>query len=661
MEPYRLRIIPGRWTSRLATSIVALAFFTIFFASHNACAQTGGTSSDGTNVTWPHTLTLGFGGALNVNSQLSGTAGTGDSAGGDPYFNYGYTSGSTQINPEFHILAEIPFATNWMFAPRIAYNNRSLSWNQQSTPANGQKEDLLLSIADIGADLLAKYSFSNFHVMGGLTFSVPIQAISYTNGTNDSGKTVTGNLPSYSKFLAGIKVGAGYDIPMNSDNTIWLSPEAFFNFPLGNYASNDGFVVNPATISLGVSLKFALAKPEPPPPPLAPISATITVHGVNPDGSPTNDLVSPQQAIHNRSSVPLLPYIFFDEGSSVIPSRYGQSGATGFSEESALSGKDAIQANHEVMDVIGSRMKNNPSMTVKLTGTNSNTKEEKNNIELSKARAMAVANYLENTWGISPSRITIDQRDLPEIPTNPVTKAGMAENRRVEITSNNNDLTAPVKIENRQNVSVGATTVRYDVTITPDPAKRNYKSWSISLDKDSVPIAPALSGSGAPPATTTQDVPNAKQYLNQPVHYSLTVTDSAGNVGHADGFTQIKAKTVDHDNLEKYGMLSFDFDKQDINPRARQMLDLIGESISNGATGVKIDGYCDSTGSAEYNQVLSEARANSAVTALRSMTSLPANVRAQGHGINNPKFPNDLPEGRQLNRRVEFTIEKNGQ
>ena len=108
-------------------------------------------------------------------------------------------------------------------------------------------------------------------------------------------------------------------------------------------------------------------------------------------------------------------------------------------------------------------------------------------------------------------------------------------------------------------------------------------------------------------------------------------------------------------------MLSFDFDRADINPRARQMLDLIGESINAGATGVKIDGYCDSTGTREYNQTLSEARANAAVTALRTMTSLPANVTAEGHGIDDPKFPNDLPEGRQLNRRVEFTIQKNGQ
>ena len=314
--------------------------------------------------------------------------------------------------------------------------------------------------------------------MGGINFSAPIKAITYKNGDS------SGTLQNYSGLVAALKVGVGYDIPVNASNTIWMTPEVFFSYPLASYATNFNFDVDPATVSLGVTMKFALAQPPPPPPPPVPISATITAHGVMPDGSPVNDLVSPQQATNNRSSIPLLPYVFFDEGSAVIPSRYNQNGATGFSVQTALEGKDALQANHEVMDVIGARMKNNPSMTITLTGTNSNTRDEKNNIELSKARATAVASYIENTWGIDPGRITIDQRNLPEIPTNPVTKAGMAENRRVEITSNDQGLTAPVKIDNRQNVSVGATTVLYNTTVTPDPSKHAYKSWTIALDKD---------------------------------------------------------------------------------------------------------------------------------------------------------------------------------
>jgi outer membrane protein OmpA-like peptidoglycan-associated protein len=364
--------------------------------------------------------------------------------------------------------------------------------------------------------------------------------------------------------------------------------------------------------------------------------------------------------LHTRASIPLLPYVFFDNNSAVINARYSRSGATGFSEQSALAGKDALDANHDVLDVIGQRMKNSSAM-LKITGTNSNAGEEKNRIELSKSRAQAVADYLKSTWGIDASRITVDQRNLPELPTNPVTKAGMEENRRVELASNDPAITAPIKIENRQPLTVGGTQVRYDMSVTPDPSVHTYTSWSVTLDKDGVQLASPLSGSGAPPASATQDITNAAQYLNQPVHYTLTVTDAAGATAKADGYTRIIPKTVDRENLEKYAMLSFDFDRADINARARQMLSLISESVSRDATGVKIDGFCDATGTPEYNQRLSEARANAAVTALRSMTTLPSNVTVHGHGLRDPKFTNDLPEGRQLNRRVEFTIEKSSQ
>lgn len=88
------------------------------------------------------------------------------------------------------------------------------------------------------------------------------------------------------------------------------------------------------------------------------------------------------------------------------------------------------------------------------------------------------------------------------------------------------------------------------------------------------------------------------------------------------------------------------------------MLELISESISRDARSLRIDGFTDITGSENYNQLLSESRANAAVTSLHNMTTLPSKTDLIGHGERNPEFNNDLPEGRQLNRRVEFTIEK---
>ncbi len=71
---------------------------------------------------------------------------------------------------------------------------------------------------------------------------------------------------------------------------------------------------------------------------------------------------------------------------------------------------------------------------------------------------------------------------------------------------------------------------------------------------------------------------------------------------------------------------------------------------------VVVVGHTDSTGSADYNQALSERRANSVAAVLRSGGVAPARVRAIGVGENEPIATNQTPEGRAQNRRVDIKI-----
>ncbi|AGK49378.1 MULTISPECIES: OmpA family protein [Burkholderia] len=67
-------------------------------------------------------------------------------------------------------------------------------------------------------------------------------------------------------------------------------------------------------------------------------------------------------------------------------------------------------------------------------------------------------------------------------------------------------------------------------------------------------------------------------------------------------------------------------------------------------------GYTDSTGSAAYNQTLSQNRAQSVVNAL-SQRSVAANrLSAQGMGASNPIADNATEAGRAQNRRVEIYL-----
>ncbi len=69
-----------------------------------------------------------------------------------------------------------------------------------------------------------------------------------------------------------------------------------------------------------------------------------------------------------------------------------------------------------------------------------------------------------------------------------------------------------------------------------------------------------------------------------------------------------------------------------------------------------IDGHTDNVGSKAYNQKLSDSRANAVKKYLTDKGIDPARITAKGYGLTRPVANNNTPEGRQRNRRVEFTI-----
>jgi len=74
-------------------------------------------------------------------------------------------------------------------------------------------------------------------------------------------------------------------------------------------------------------------------------------------------------------------------------------------------------------------------------------------------------------------------------------------------------------------------------------------------------------------------------------------------------------------------------------------------------TTLLIAGHTDSTGSEVYNQQLSERRAEVVKNALAGNGVNPNRIRTIGFGESKPIADNSSEAGRQLNRRVEITIE----
>jgi outer membrane protein OmpA-like peptidoglycan-associated protein/tetratricopeptide (TPR) repeat protein len=71
---------------------------------------------------------------------------------------------------------------------------------------------------------------------------------------------------------------------------------------------------------------------------------------------------------------------------------------------------------------------------------------------------------------------------------------------------------------------------------------------------------------------------------------------------------------------------------------------------------LEISGHTDNVGSAKANSKLSEDRAKSVVNYLVSNGIDKSRLEAIGYGFTQPIAPNDTPEGREQNRRVEFKV-----
>ncbi|GHC27304.1 OmpA family protein [Aidingimonas halophila] len=101
--------------------------------------------------------------------------------------------------------------------------------------------------------------------------------------------------------------------------------------------------------------------------------------------------------------------------------------------------------------------------------------------------------------------------------------------------------------------------------------------------------------------------------------------------------------------------VNFEFDSAQLTQQAESILDEVAERlVANEGVRVSIEGHTDAVGSAEYNQDLSQRRAESVVDYLESQGVDSDRMRARGYGEEQPIASNETDEGRAENRRVEL-------
>ena len=101
----------------------------------------------------------------------------------------------------------------------------------------------------------------------------------------------------------------------------------------------------------------------------------------------------------------------------------------------------------------------------------------------------------------------------------------------------------------------------------------------------------------------------------------------------------------------------FDTGSFTLKPGAREKLAKIsGIVLAHTGLSLEIEGHTDSVGSDEFNQQLSERRADSVRDFLAEQGVPGSSIRARGFGKTQPVASNDTSEGRQRNRRVELVV-----
>ncbi|MCS6808431.1 MAG: OmpA family protein [Candidatus Kapabacteria bacterium] len=395
----------------------------------------------------------------------------------------------------------------------------------------------------------------------------------------------------------------------------------------------------------------------------------------------------------------ILNYIFFDEGQSVIPSRYKMfktsQEAEHFDEE-RLRG-ETLDKYYHVLNVFGSRLRKFPKSMITIVGCNDATSPNEKRAGLSRARANAVLSYLRDIWKISEKRMKIVVRSLPAVPSNREDSLGLVENRRVEILCDDWDIIKPV-VDKTPTIAMSAPIVHFTlmspeslehvpapVHMPPQPkavtvgGKTLYHMPSAPLTPGTVRTLTIFQGSKVWKRfdnLTTQAtiIWNWKNDSNElplgdiPLKAVFSVKDKSGRECYSEAITIPIRRITSQDKqqqrvidktLERYHLIMFPFDKSDIGATNSRILKEYVVPRLFPDSEVLVVGHTDIIGSEEYNLRLSAARGARAKEELAALVqnSSYKSLESKGVGEAEPLFDNALPEGRFYNRTVQVIIE----
>ena len=561
------------------------------------------------------------------------------------------------------------------FMFQAGYDSRRGKFDQVITPCNCPADlSTKLSYLTIEPSIRLAPFKSNFYVYGGprLAFNLD-KSFVYEQGINPAfpaqtpNPDVTGDFSDVEKTILSMQIGMGYDIPLSSANRktkFILSPFVTFQPYFGqNPRAIETW--NLTTIRAGLALKLGGGKPIE----NANVADGEVQFSVN---QPENILVENRV----REVFPLRNYIFFNVGSTEIPSRYVvlnkdqvkdfKEDQVQFSSSNSISGRSERQMTvyYNVINILGDRMQKNPSSTIKLVGSSEKGPED------GRAMAQSVKNYLTSIFGIASSRIVIEGRTKPSIASEQ--PGGTNEllllregDQRVTIESNSSELLmefqsgdAPLKpIEiytSSQNSNTDA------ITFNVAGSKEVFSTWFLELKDENGKVKKFG------PYTDDKTIISRKLILQN---------QKQGNFSVKMTGTTLTNKTITKDATVyilpyvapkvqesiRFSVIYEFNESKSIAIYEKYLTEIVTPKIPIGGT-VVIKGYTDIIGEEGYNQKLSLARANDVKSIIEKSlaksgrTDVKFQVIGNGENESTSPFENKYPEERFYNRTVVIDL-----
>jgi outer membrane protein OmpA-like peptidoglycan-associated protein len=602
---------------------------------------------------------IGVSGAANFNFYSGTTQTLNSSAKAPTAFHKGFG-----VGPFGSVLLEYRPAPKWGVMLNVGYDDRSAKFNGVDAPCDCP-ETLKTNLAYITVQPSLKFTpfKSGLYFFAGGAYSINVK--NNFKYTQDKQPDKSGEISDTKKGVFSTHIGVGYEIPLSpKGNLTQINLSPFISYhPYFGQEPRSVESWSLSTLRVGLSLKFGKAKAEP-------AAATAFVKsdiGVQFSVRPPVTVQSKRNA---KETFPLRNYVFFNEGSTEIPTRYvklSKEQAAGFKEASFQEpepkdedGRSDRQLTvyHNILNIVGDRMRKNPAITITLIGASAGKGSE-----IGKAEAESVKAYLVNVFEINEARITTEGRDQPIIPSEqPGGKTDLVllrdGDRRVDIASNSPELVAPLQI---RAVQVNPLDSRIVFKAKPSE-KESMESWSIDVTDEKGTVQ------HFGPFTKEQESIPANTILGERTSGRYTVVMSGktkdGKQIRKESSLNLERNVEPKEEVVRFSVL-FDFDKsKTVATYEKFLVDVVAPSIKDSST-VIIHGHSDIIGDDNYNANLSTDRALETQRILKEALSNSGKnaVKYEVYGLGADEdfapFANKLPEERFYNRTVIIDVVPN--